>query len=206
VFLLALRAFLLKNTMVATEFRQILENHLLRYPQMQIADLYKLLHQAAMGSEHAVLDEQAARDWLEGELVEMGDGPDDPLMDPLSPDGQILRVHLRPYIRAGKKSELLLQAFIQTAYEKRSSPPRAPSGDRGYLAGTGTTTEKLKEYYREARRMADEDLLPFSGETVRLFFAKMEEQDFPAVHHSKFYKRLYRPAYRVVARQFLEEK
>ncbi|MCX6033770.1 MAG: hypothetical protein NTV38_02150 [Chloroflexi bacterium] len=192
--------------MPATKFRRILENHLLRYPQMQIADLYKLLHQAALGSEHAVRDEQAARDWLESELVEMGDGPDDPLIDPLSPDGQILRVHLRPYYQAGKKSEMLLQAFIQTANEWRSTPPRAPSGDRDYLAVTGTTTEKLKEYFREARQLADEGLMPFSGETVRLFFTKMEEQDFPALHHSKFYKCLYRPAYRVVAKQFLEEK
>jgi len=54
--------------------------------------------------------------------------------------------------------------------------------------------------------LADKGLLPFSGETVRLFFTRMEEQGFPVVHHSKLYKRLYRPAYRVVAKQFLEEK
>jgi hypothetical protein len=202
------REFSLKNTMPASKFRRILENHFLRYPQMQITDLYKLLHQAALGSEHAVRDEPAARNWLENELVEMGDGPDDPLMDPLSPDGQILRIHLRPYHRAGKKSEMLLQAFIQTANKCRSTPSRAPSGNRDRLrvAGPETTTEKLKEYYREARQLSDEGRLPFSGETVRLFFARMEEQGFPAVHHSKLYKRLYRPAYRVVAKQFLEEK
>jgi len=139
--------------MPASKFRRILENHFLRYPQMQIADLYKLLHQAALGSEHAVRDERVARDWLEDELVEMGDGPDDPLMDPLTPDGQILRVHLRPYRRAGKKSEMLLKAFIQTANEWRSTPPCAPSKNRDRLrvAGTGTTSEKLNEYYKEAR-------------------------------------------------------
>jgi hypothetical protein len=41
---------------------------------------------------------------------------------------------------------------------------------------------------------------------LKAFFDKMEAQGFPAMHHSEVYKRLYRPAYRVVARQYLEEK
>ena len=101
---------------------QVIKAHLLRYPQMQIADMYKLLHQAALGSEHAVRDEQAVRDWLERELSEMEAGPNDPLFDPISPDGKILRIHLRPYVRAGKNPEPLLRAFIQTANEWHGSP------------------------------------------------------------------------------------
>ncbi len=167
---------------------KILQSHLRRYPEMQAADLYKLLHQAALGSEHAVRDEQAARDWLEHELAEMGDGPDDLLMDPISPDGQILRVHLRPYLRAGKKPESLLRAFIQTANEWRGS------------------FENLKEYGATARRLAQAGTGSIRDEEIEAFFAKMEEQGFPAVHHSEIYERLYCPAYRVVARQFLEEK
>ena len=167
---------------------QILTSHLARYPQMQIMDLYKLLHQAALGSEHAVRDEQAARDWLERELAEMGEGPDDPLMDPLSPDGQILRVHLRPYLQAGKDPEILLQAFFRTANEWHGS------------------LDKLKAYGAAAARLARAGTGSIRREETEAFFTKLEEQDFPAVHHSKVYGRLYRPAYRVVARQFLEEK
>jgi len=167
---------------------KILQDHLRRYPQMQAADLYKLLYQAALGSEHAVRDEQAARDWLERELAGLGDGPDDPLMDPLSPDGQILRVHLRPYLRAGKNPERLLRAFIQTANEWRGS------------------LDKFKEYGATARRQAQVGSGSIREEEIEAFFAKMEEQGLPAVHHSEVYKRLYRPAYQVVARQFLEEK
>lgn len=167
---------------------QILTSHITRYASIQVQDVYKLLHQAALGSEHAVRDEQVARDCLERELAEMGAGPDDPLMDPLSPDGQILRVHLRPYLRAGKDPETLLQAFIRTANEWHASP------------------ERLKEYGAAAARLAQAGKGPIRREEIEAFFAKMEEQDFPAVHHSEVYERLYRPAYRVVARQFLEEK
>jgi hypothetical protein len=166
----------------------MIKAHLARYPQMQIVDLYKLLHQAALGSEHTAHDEQIARDWLERELAEMGDGPDDPLMDLLPPDGRIVRVHLRPYAAAGKDPETLLQAFIRTANEWRGSP------------------EMLKEYGAAAVRLAQAGTGSIQPEEIEAFFAKMEEKHFPAVHHSEVYERLYRPAYRVVARQFLEDR
>lgn len=152
---------------------------------MQVMDLYKLLHQATLGSEHAVHDEQAARDWLERELAEMGDGPDEPLLDPISPDGQIVRVHLRPYLRAGREPEALLHAFVRTANEFR--------GSKG----------KLKQYGASTARMATKGWLPFARREVEVFFTEIEKQGFPAVQHSKTYKRAYRPAYRVVAREYL---
>ena len=43
------------------ELGSLLRNHFNRYPLMQVQDVYKLLHQAAMGSEHAVVDETNAR-------------------------------------------------------------------------------------------------------------------------------------------------
>jgi hypothetical protein len=155
---------------------------------MQLQDFYKLLHQSALGSEHAVRDEQTARDWFMRELADMGSGPDDPLLEPISPDGQILRIHLRPYLRTGMDPATLLQAFIQTANEWHGS------------------TEKLKEYAAAAAGMTLPDMGKFSAEEIKAYFANMETQGFPAVHHSAVYERLYRPAYRVVARQYLEEK
>ena len=40
---------------------QLLTAHLQRYPRMQLEDIYKLLHQAALGPEHAVQDAAIAR-------------------------------------------------------------------------------------------------------------------------------------------------
>jgi hypothetical protein len=166
---------------------EILLDHLRRYPLMQVEDLYKLLHQAALGSEHAVCDEQEARRWLERELGEMGNGPDELLLDPISPDGKIVRVHLRPYIRAGKEPEVLLTAFIRTAHKWR---------------GSGKT---LRAYGKAAAQLAEAESWSIGRDVIETFFAKMEEKNFPAVHHSDIYTDLYRPAYRVVARSFLEE-
>ena len=59
-----------------TAFRQIILDHLFRYLGLQIQDCYKLIHQAAMASEHADQDIAGARDWLERELNSLGEGPD----------------------------------------------------------------------------------------------------------------------------------
>jgi hypothetical protein len=173
---------------VATTLSRVLRNNIARYPAMQVQDLYKLLHQAAMGSEHAIQDQQAARSWMERELAGMGTGPDDPLVDPLSPDGQILRLHLRPYLRARKDPERVLQAFIRTANEWCSS------------------IHTLKKYGEVAAQLAQAGIGMIRQDEIGIFFDKMEAQGFPAIHHSDVYRRIYRPAYRVVARQFMEEK
>ena len=174
--------------MFDTKFRQILTSHLTRTPAMQVQDVYKLLHQSVLGSEHAVHDEQAARDGLERELAEMGDGPDDPLFDPLPPDGHMLRVHLRPFHQTGMNPETLLRAYIQTANEWHGSP------------------EKLKEYGLAAAQLVKAETGFIRLAETKAFFAKMETQDFPAIHHSEIYKLLYRPSYWVVASQFMKER
>ena len=98
-------------------FSEILQAHLDRYPEMQIQDIYKLIHQATMGSGHAVRDVVIVRKWLERELAEMGDGPPESVIDPISVDEEISRIHLRPYIFSGGNIGILLDAFVRTGNE-----------------------------------------------------------------------------------------
>ena len=62
---------------------------------MALADIYKLLHQAALGPGHAVRDPATASAALASEMPGLGEGPADPLVDPISPDGRLARIHLR---------------------------------------------------------------------------------------------------------------
>jgi hypothetical protein len=93
----------------------ILKEHIKRYPRMQPDDLYKLIMQAAMGSEHAIDDPESAKLYLQKEVEGLSPEPDDPLIDPLSPDGLIVRVNLRPFLKVGGDLEELCEAFIRTA-------------------------------------------------------------------------------------------
>jgi hypothetical protein len=155
---------------------KVLQNHLARYPDLKIWDLYKLLHQAALGSEHAVPDPASAERWLVRELTEMDQGIPEPLIDPISHNGEIVRVHLRPYVAAGHDPQGLLDAFIRTA-----------NGHRG-------DAHLLERYWADAVA-----LVVFPAHQMKQFFHELEAKGFPAVHHSPEYEKLYHPAYRVIS-------
>jgi hypothetical protein len=170
------------------QMRSILIEHARRYPQWRLDDLYKLIHQAAMGTEHIMGDEAFLRDWLVHEFAHLGPGRDESLVDPISPDGRIVRVHLRPFMKLQLQEEPLLQAFIRTAEEVM--PSRI----------------QLAEYAASAIQVAEEGKLPFSSDRVTSYMEDKRARDYPAVHHSVRYKRLYKPAYRVVASDLLPEE
>jgi len=156
----------------------VVSAHLVRYPDMQIQDVYKLLHQATMGSGHAVTDPESARRWLERELAEMGDGIPEPLIDPISADGQMARVHLRPYLAQGGNPQKLLSAFIHTANEFH--------GDEAVLKQEWDIATHIEIF--PPAEMDD-------------FIQKL--QGYPAVHHSAIFTQRYRPAYRVILQKYL---
>ena len=163
----------------------ILAAHAARYPLMQVQDLYKLIYQGVMGCEHAMVDADHAREWLSREVEAMGVGPDEPVLDPISAGGRIIRVHLRPYLAAGGDLESSLAAFIRTAEVFH-----------------GTAAE-LQSAWALAERMAEAGELRFPAAELRAFFTRMEGENYPAAHHSAAYRQSYRPAYRVILRKIL---
>lgn len=166
-------------------FRRILAEQVARYPRLEPQDLHKLIYQAAMGSEHAVSDNDMARTWLEHELEALADGPVEPVVETISPDGRLVRINLRPYLAAKDDRSALITAIVRTANEYKG------------------TEARLKRYWSYAERMATDGELPFNCSALERFFAQMQEQGFPAVHHSTTYASAYHPAYRVIVYQFL---
>lgn len=165
--------------------REIILDEVEHHPLMEPRDLYKLLHQSAMGSEHAVGDSVAVRLWMERELTTMGEGPaagaHEPMIDTIAPGGRVVLVHLRPWVAAGRSTDSLVTAFVRTA--------ELFQRDTALLA----------------RRLAIADTLAARGELPFGAAAWRDQVDgarrggFPAVHHSDAFVQAYRPAYRVVA-------
>jgi hypothetical protein len=167
------------------DFQDILARHLVRYPVMHLEDVYKLIHQASLGSQHFGMDIDQAGAWLTNELADLREGPAEPILDPISPDGRILRVHLRPYVAECRDPVQLLLAFVRTADEWEGS------------------IDLLRAYWRCVEKTAKDGHLQCDLSAAREFGARMAKLNYPAIHHSEAYKAAYRPAYRVVAREFL---
>jgi hypothetical protein len=165
-------------------FSDILLAQVSRYPVMEIQDLYKLAYQAALGAEHAAPTRDAVHNYLMQELSLLVEGPQEPPTEPISPDGRILRVHLRPLIRAGIDPLKLSIAFWESAQAYKG------------------TTELLVENWGEALSLALTGQLPFDPGEMDNYFADRREGEFEPVHHSSAYREAYKPAYRVVLREF----
>lgn len=152
-------------------------------PEVRIEDAYKWLFHATMGGEHAVHSEEGPRSWLQREWDGLSDIREtEPLVVSLRPDGGVLRVNLRPYKRAGRDPEMLLQLFVASA---RSFRP-----DRGsFRAAWSELGRRL-----EGARLGHLD----HGEWRRLE-RLTAPHGYPAIEHSPAYEEARKPAYRVIS-------
>ncbi len=160
---------------------RLMEYHLLRYPHLRVQDAYKMLYQGEFGIGHLLGDGQGARRYLLEELATM-DTADrgEELLEPVSPDGEMVRVNLRPFRRLGHSPEALLGAMLATVAETK--------GD----------TARFVSVWDEFARLARNG--PFSAEELRAWDERVRRRDLPVAHHSPEYVREYLPAYRVCRR------
>lgn len=151
--------------------------------EVRIEDAYKWLFHATMGGEHAVHSEEGPRVWLQNEWNHLPNVRDpEPLVVSLRPDGSVLRVNLRPYKRAGRDPEMLLQLFVASAQTFKA--------DR---------TAFRAEWSALGRRLSREPV----GHLTYPEWRRLERQTgplgYPAIHHSKAFEEARRPAYRVIS-------
>ncbi len=155
-------------------------------PEMRIEDAYKWLFHATLGGEHAVHDENGPRAWLDREWPTVG-APmkGDTEIEPLTPDGKLVRINLRPFKQRGGDKEMLLWAFVLSA-------ERFKSDKRDFV----------REWDALGSRLRTNRWKKLTAQEWSRLDRAMRKENFPAIDHSPEYERLYKPAYRVVLRDF----
>ena len=168
---------------LAVRLLSVLEWHFGRYPLLQAADIYKLVHQGVFGPGHIIADVDQARRALEEELaglrrrrcllaVESE--------EPLDPDGRLVRLNLEPLESLPDAVDRVLPVLLATAAETRGGP------------------ELMAARVAEALDWC-RDRLPDRFEALARLASESEEVGWPARHHSSVYAAAYRPVYRVVS-------
>jgi hypothetical protein len=161
----------------------LIQTHLTRYPQFEVMDTYKLLHQATFGPGHLIASKKATREWLESESEQLTPSMKELLVETIHPDGRIVRLHLRPYLAYGGKLKPLLDAFVRSAGQV--------PGDPDAMAHRWLVFERLCQ---PGGVYADR----FDLQEVRMFGRIRRKENWPAMHHSPTYQTAYKPAYRVL--------
>ena len=149
------------------------------YPQLQPEDLLKGLHQSVFGCGHFV--DEKAEDYLRKELetLEPSEGPE---VEPL--DGGFCRVHLRYLEKYGLAPRTLFRLFWLSGIEQ--------------VGNAAQMEEKLEILLR----MASAQRLPVGYGEVRALVEEWRRAGYPACHHSERFRRAYRPAYRVIRKDY----
>lgn len=165
----------------------MIRTHAADHPRLEAQDCYKFILQAILGTEHAAPSEDAALAWLEREIAGLDPNPEQVMVEPITPDGSLVRVHLRPFMAMGGDTRKLARAFVETGRRKR-----------------GTRAE-LAEQWQRLVSWTQRGGLPFTSREAGLFGEKMAAAGWPAVRHSLTFTEAYNPAYRVVASDLLRD-
>src|SRR5258707_1244830 len=163
--------------------------HVQRYPEIDVLDVYKLLHQAVFGPGSVIKSQKAAREWLERESEILQPVAAEPLLESVHPEGSIVRLHLRPYLVLNGKLNKLLDTFVQSS--------KAVNGTAEAMAQSWAVFQQL---CASGGALADR----FEARMVNMTGRTRASQNWPASQHSPNYDFAYKPAYRVLTRTLAE--
>lgn len=147
-----------------------------------VQDAYKWIYQAARGGEHAIADEPTAFSRLQKEWNSLASlDREEPLWVPLTPDGHVGRLNIRPFKATGGSVENLFKAFVESssAFEQGSfDVPEAWNALGKYLSDVSVGDLHYSDWVA--------------------FNDHLRKLGFPAMSHSPLYRARHFPAYRIV--------
>jgi hypothetical protein len=161
--------------------------HQERYPEAQPRDFYKLIYQGVFGVGHIISIK--AKDYLleEAKRVALSDYPVRPLLEPVSPEGLMVRVYLRQFMRMGLDLDRLFTVMRRSAELEGSE-------------------DVFLKRWRVLRDMVESGKLGLDHDGLDEIQKTIETSGLIPMHHTEPYREAYYPAYRVVWKPFLDEE
>ena len=160
----------------------LISGHLANRPHMQLQDIYKLLYQSYMGIGHLISDTNGAIEYLREEMAELDHQMHpEPLWETISTTGLVGRVNLRPLQQHNIAVQVLAERLVLFA----QNPP-------------GSKHELLSAWNWVGTGI-DQGELPFTLPDYHTFTETLEKNNYPMMHHSLVYQKLYQPAYRILS-------
>ena len=171
--------------MSVSNIRSLFSLHYEKYPESRPRDFYKLIYQGVFGVGHIISEK--AKDYLveEAQRVDLKDYPNRVLVEPVSPDGSMVRVYLRPFMR--KKLSLDRLFWVMQRSAKRQGDP-----------------EQFMDLWDVLLEMVELGEIPFDQAELDDITARIESDGLKPMHHTEPYRDAYYPAYRVVWKPYLD--
>ena len=171
----------------------------------QIMDIYKCLHQCEFGVGHTIdyPDRFKQRLLLELRTCASTMLKAAPILEDISPDGQILRVNLCPLQHAmGTDTNSIVEQLSQVCFESARTTGGNPENFYETLL-------IFKDLNAACQLCVGNHIFAFPDSVVEVFLSSIKElgrklRQVPVLSHSEVYRQLNRPSYRVVTRSAME--
>jgi len=166
----------------------LIDYHSSIHPSLTIQDVYKLLYQGTMGPAHLMIDKDKAYIKLKREfkMADKGILEREVLLEPVSINGDMVRVNLRPYRRKSYDIELLFEIVLKSA--KNFAPDE----------------DKLNFLWKTFKQLVSKGKLDFNAVKVNAFEVNALSSNGLPIKHSDDYRAKEKPRYRVVKRSIFE--
>ena len=165
-------------------FENILKAHAAAHSSMMPVDMIKLCYQAAFGAEHLLADRDRAKQYFDREY-EVTPPTDEPLFEEISEN--YCRVNLGAAKMKSISPEDLFEAFFRTASEKSE------------LFGS------FESRLETVGKLTKSGSLPFTPDEWEGTLSEYRALGVGPVHHSEKYRQAEHPAYRVIAKKYINE-
>ncbi|MDR0661431.1 MAG: hypothetical protein LBG19_11760 [Prevotellaceae bacterium] len=167
--------------------RSSVQEQLKQYPQSTLQDLYKNFFQDKFGPGHIIADADAARRYLDSELVSFATSAN-PAIEPTGWEHNFYRVNLNVL----KKNKIPYDTFLAAFIESVNSV-------------TPLSIEEWKNEWSSIEKIISSMnlSLPNYDNDKRSLDSIIDAGNF-AVHHSRIYNQAYEPHYRIISRKVFE--
>lgn len=150
-----------------------LEQHLIKYPHMQIEDKIKLLMQGHLGPGHLVNDYELVLKRVSNELHEIQED-DNEMIEEISDN--YVRVYLKPYYAKNHSFDKLVQMFIESSKEEKD----------------------YNSFFRELELLKQ----TLNDSEINYLDIYLESDNY-LISHSKTYRDIYHPHYLVIHKKYI---
>lgn len=163
---------------------KVLMDFNIKYPNMEIQDILKLIYQSEFGGGHLIKNKYENYLMLMNEWTQVDADNQEPLFEDIG-DGYA-RFNIKAAKQLGVSTELFQKIFLKSAELE---------------AGT---IEGFYEKVKVLIKLCKENIYSFSVSDIEKFLDRWESDGQPLFSHSPKYRSLYNPAYRVVSTEFID--
>lgn len=171
--------------------KNIILEHVKKYPLMEIRDIAKLIYQSEFGGGHMIPNPEISLKRIQEEYhsltPEALNVPS--VVEPIG--NELARIYLS-CLDQGISANVLNEMFVYSANNKK-----------GTVEGLETKIELVISMCTNDVSGQDA-LLPYHADDVIEFFDAWCQDGYPAMSHSETYRQNYHPAYRVVEENFVK--